>query len=76
MNQTAVSLPWMENMVTSKESVSIETEEEKTSFIICNEDESWFLLKAETMEGAISQAKSRGKEPRYAVEEKLCTSAK
>lgn len=63
-------------MVTSKESVPIETEEEKTSFIICNEDKSWFLLKAETMEEAISQARSKGKEPQYVVEEKLCTSAR
>ncbi len=63
-------------MVTSKDSVPIEIEEEKTSFIICNEDKSWLLLKAETMEDAISQAKSRGKKPQYVVEEKLCTSAR
>lgn len=66
----------MENMAKSKESVPIESGEEKTSFIICNEDKSWFLIKAETMDEAISQARDRGKEPRYVVEEKLCTSTR
>lgn len=63
----------VENMVTPKERVPTESREEKTSFIICNEDKSWFLLKAETTDGAIAQAKSRGREPRYVVEEKLST---
>ncbi|KXA94538.1 hypothetical protein AKJ65_04080 [candidate division MSBL1 archaeon SCGC-AAA259E19] len=63
----------MENMVKPKERVPADIEEDKTAFIIYNEDKSWFLLRVETMDEAIAQAKSKGREPRYVVEEKLST---
>ncbi|KXA93050.1 hypothetical protein AKJ66_02925 [candidate division MSBL1 archaeon SCGC-AAA259E22] len=63
----------MENMVTSKEKASAEVGEEKTAFIVFNDDESWFLLRAETLDEAVSQAKNKGKKPRYVIEEKLST---
>jgi len=61
-------------MVASKEDLAINSEGGKTPFIICNKDKSWILLRAETMEEAISKAREEGKEPRYVVEEKLSTS--
>ncbi len=63
-------------MVTSKEKVPTDTEDEKTAFIVCSEDESWFLLRAGTLDEAVSQARNKGKEPRYVIEEKLSTKVK
>ncbi|KXA93313.1 hypothetical protein AKJ37_03635 [candidate division MSBL1 archaeon SCGC-AAA259I09] len=60
-------------MVTSKEKTPTGTDKEKTSFIVCNEDETWFLLRAGTLEEAVYQAKNKGKDPRYVIEEKLST---
>jgi len=67
------NLAWMENMVASKERVPADIEKDDTAFIVCNEDKSRFLVRAGTLDEAVSQAKNKGKKPRCVIEEKLST---